>query len=445
MAGLFPRRTVLRGLMGGAAVGVSLPLLDCFLDGNGTALASGAPLPVRFGAWFWGLGVNDDRWTPKVIGANYDIGPELKPIEPYKDQISILSGFDVPLDGKSNTPHVSGGIGIRTAVASSSRDLPAPSFDVLIADHVGNRNRFRSLDVSAVRDATNSLSGRGPGNLNPSESSPMALYARIFGPDFADPNSADFKPDPVVMARKSALSAVTEERQALLQRVGMRDRERLDQYFTSLRQTEQQLAIQLEKPAPLEACKIPARGDDSTPKSNDVEQVISNHKVMSDLLAMALACNQTRVFNLNFVSGASSLTRPGSTITHHQLTHEEAIDPTLGYQPDVTWFIQRSMEAFGYFVNALGSFKEGDGTLLDNCLVLAHSETSYAKIHSIENIPMMVAGRAGGKVKTGLHITGAGTPASRVGLTMQMLMGVPVDAWGQGSLRTNKPISELVV
>lgn len=437
------RRTLLRGVCSGAAVTMAVPLLDCFLNESGTAFASGAPLPVRFGTWFWGLGVNEERWKPTIVGPDYDLGTELKPIEPYKDRISILSDFDVPLDGKSNIPHRSGGTGIRTGVATKGGGLPATTFDVLISDQIGTKTRFRQLDISATHGSNYSLSGRGAGSLNPTESSPMNLYTRVFGPDFADPNSADFTPDPAVMVRKSALSIVGDQRKTLEQRVGARDRERLDQYFTALRQTENQLAIQLEKPAPLEACLIPGNAAEEAPPNNDIELVVKNHEVMSNLLAMALACNQTRVFNLSY--GGSGFTRSGSTISFHQLTHEEAIDPDLGYQPDVTWFIQRAMENFGSFVNTLGTFKEGDGTLLDNCLVLAHSEVNYAKIHSISGIPMMLAGRAGGKIKTGIHIPGKGTPASRVGLTMQLLMGVPVDAWGTGSLRTNKPVSELFV
>ena len=439
------RRKILRGVINGAAVNLALPYLDCFLNGSGQALAAGTPIPVRFGTWFWGLGVTEDRWKPTKLGAGYDVPYELKPIEAHKDRITVLSGFDVLLDGKPNLPHNSGGIGIRTGVAPTSAALPAPSFDVLIADQIGGQTRFRSLELSATRDATNSLSGRGLGSINPAETSPVDFYNRLFGPGFADPNSATFKADPAVMARQSVLSAVADQRKDLEARVGARDRERLDQYFTALRQTEQQLALQLEKPPPREACSIPRMPVDTTPPNNQIEHVIDNHKVMARLLAMALACDQTRVFNMNFNNGAASLTKAGSTISHHQLTHEEPIDPQLGYQPEATWFVERCMEAFGVFVDTLGSFKEGDATLLDNCLVVAHSETNFAKAHTVEGIPMMLAGRAGGKIRTGLHIDGGGTPASRVGLTLQQMMGVPVDAWGEGGMRTNKTISEIMV
>jgi hypothetical protein len=439
------RRTVLRGLFQGSAVGVAIPLLDFFLDNNGQAMASGAPIPVRFGTWFWGLGITEDRWKPTKLGRDYDVAFELKPIEPYRDKISILSGFDVLLDGKPNLPHASGGIGIRTGSAPSKPEMPAPSFDVLVADRIGSQTRFRSLEISATRDAANSLSGRGEGSLNPAETSPLAFYNRLFGSEFVDPNKADFTPSATTMARRSVLSLVADQRKALEARVGARDRERLDQYFTSLRQTEQQLALQMEKPAPLKACAIPRKPQNTTPPNNQIEHVIENHKVMARLLAMALACNQTRVFNLNFNNGASSLTKAGSTISHHQLTHEEPVDAKLGYQPESTWFVERCMEAFGTFVDTLGQFKEGDGTLLDHSLIVAHSETNFAKEHTIDGIPVMLAGTAGGKLKTGMHINGGGSPASRVGLTVQQIMGVPIDTWGTESMRTNKVISEIMV
>jgi len=145
-----------------------------------------------------------------------------------------------------------------------------------------------------------------------------------------------------------------------------------------------------------------------------------------------------------FNNGASSLTRIGSTITHHQLTHEEPLDNRLGYQPNATYFLTRISEAWVYFVSALDKVKEGDRTLLDNTLLFAHSETEFAKFHTIDNIPMMTAGSAGGRLKTGIYVDGAGSPVSRVGLTLQQVMGVSVDRWGTKSMETNKPIREIV-
>jgi len=440
------RRAALRGVLNGAAITVGVPLLDIFLDGNGTALAAtGAQVPVRFGTWFWGLGVNPNRWFPSKAGANYELKPELAPIKDLQSKINILGNFNVPLDGAPNLPHASGGPAIRTGRAlTAERGLPGESFDVTISDRIGARSRFRSLEVSAIGDPRNSLSGRGGGNLNPSEATPASLYTRIFGQGFKDPNSADFTPDPQVMARRSVLSAVTEQRQALERSVGAADKQKLDQYFTSVRQLENQLDVELTRPEPLKACVVPGTVPTALPVNGEIETVMRNHEIMTDLLVMALACDQTRVFNMMFNNGASALTRIGSTVTHHQLTHEEVLDNKLGYQPEATFFLTRIMEAWVYFVGALDKVKEGDRTLLDNTLVFAHSETEFAKFHTIDNIPMMTAGSAGGRVKTGLYVDGMGTPVSRVGLTLQQLMGVSVDRWGSKSMETNKSIGEIV-
>jgi Protein of unknown function (DUF1552) len=439
------RRAAMRGALNGAVVAVGVPLLDAFLDGNGQAMAAtGAQVPVRFGTWFWGLGVNPSRWFPSQAGANYELKPELAPIKELQGKINIFGSFNVPLDGAPNLPHASGGPAIRTGRAlTAERGLPGESFDVTIGDQIGTRTRFRSLETSASGDPRNSLSGRGGGNLNPSEVSASALYTRIFGAGFKDPNSASFTPDPLVMARRSVLSSVTEQRQALERVVGAADKQKLEQYYTSIRSLENQLDVELTKPEPLQSCLVPKSVAD-LPVNAEIEHVILNHKLMSDLLVMALACDQTRVFNMMFNNGASSLTRIGSTITHHQLTHEEVLDNRLGYQPEATYFLTKIMEAWAGFVGALDSIKEGDRTLLDNTLVFAHSETEFAKFHTIDNIPMMTAGSAGGRLKTGIYVDGAGTPVSRVGLTLQQVMGVPLDRWGTKSMETNKAIGEIV-
>ena len=141
----------------------------------------------------------------------------------------------------------------------------------------------------------------------------------------------------------------------------------------------------------------------------------------------------------------SDIRRAGSTISHHQLTHEEVLDNRLGYQPNATYFLMRIMDSWKYFVGALDKIKEGDRTLLDNTLVFAHSETEFAKFHTIDNIPMMTAGSGGGRIKTGIYVDGNQTPVSRVGLTLQQAMGVAVDKWGSKSMATNKTMGGSVM
>jgi hypothetical protein len=175
-----------------------------------------------------------------------------------------------------------------------------------------------------------------------------------------------------------------------------------------------------------------------------MENVMENHKLMAGLLARALQCNQTKVFNVLFSDTASNLRRPGSSSTHHTLTHEEPVDPELGHQREVAWFAERSMLAWKDFLDAVDAIPEGDGTLLDNCLVLAHSDCSIAKSHAVEGIPAMVAGNAGGRVRTGFHMAGNSDPVSRLGLTVQQAMGLQVERWGTLNMQTNRTITELL-
>ena len=442
----FTRRTALRGMLGGGFVSVGLPFLDCFLDVNGTAVAAtGGRLPIRFGTWFWGCGLTPGRWIPTKTGVGYDMPPELKPLEAFKDRLTICSGFKANTNGKGAVPHFTGTVCITTGGAPKGQGMvDFPSFDTTIADTIGADTRFRSLEVTATGNPRDSNSLRSSAVINAAEPSPAAFYARLFGADFKDPNNANFVPDPKVMIRKSALSAIKDQRDTLMKEVGASDRTRLDQYFTSIRQLEQQLAIQLEKPAPLEACKMPGQPP-ATKTGTQVDDAIANHKLLAQLVAQALACNQTKVFNMVFADALSSLRKAGSSVTHHQLTHEEPIDAKTGCQPEATFFVERIVEGLQTMLVALDGVKEGDGTLLDRTLLFAHSECSFAKIHSLESIPMFIAGGAGGKIKTGQHIAGNGDPVTRVGLTVQQIMGVPMSSWGAGSMHTSANVSELMV
>jgi len=443
------RGVMLRGALGGASVAVGIPILDAFLDTNGTAFAAtvgGGRLPVRFGTWFWGCGMIPERWVPQKAGADYDLPPQLAPIKAVQQHVCVLSGFDVMLDGKANLPHISGNTAVRTGESAEAwQGIKAPTFDVLISDAIGSGSYFRALDLSLDGNPQTSYSYRNGSSLNASVPSPLELYEKVFGSDFHDPNNADFKPDPKFMVRKSVLSGVGEQRRALLAKVGAADRARLDQYFTSVREMEDKLALQLQKPPPAQAClrpdaPVPVRGD-----ITDIDVRKANHKLMTRLLGMALACNQTRVFNMNFDTAAAELRRAGDTTGYHQSTHEELVDRTLGYQPTVDKFALGSMEAWADFVQTLSEIPEGAGTLLDNMLVLAHSEVSLAKNHDVSGIPVMLAGRAGGRVKPGLHVKGSGEPVSRIGLTAQQVMGVPVDTWGAGAMRSNRAVDEILV
>jgi hypothetical protein len=440
------KRSLLKGIIGGGVVTVGLPFLDCFLDGNGVALASGAPMPSRFATWLWGCGVNNARWTPDRVGSDFDFKDELRPVEAFKEKITVFSGFNCVLNGRPNLPHTSGIMGTLTGSAprAGGGATALPTIDTLVSGAIGGSSRFRSIEVACTGQPNVSYSMAAGSTINPSEVDPVALYTRIFGPEFADPNAATFRPDPTVMTRQSVLSAVAEQRNELMQSVGAADRARLDQYFTSVRQMEQQLGHMLEPPPPAAACVVP-RAPSPIALGPTWEAAERAHDKLTDLLVMAMACNQTRVVNVVLSNLGSNLRRADEAVSLHELTHEEPVDATLGYQPKATFFLEKSMETLATFFAKLDAVREGDRTLLDNSLVLATTESNFAKLHSIDSLPMIVGGSAGGKWRSGQHITGRGDPTSRVGLTMQQVLGVSVDAWGEDAMRTSNPISDVIV
>lgn len=438
----FTRRMCLRGAFNGAAVYVALPFLDCFLDGHGTALATdGASLPAVFGTWFQPLGFNPGRWLPDTVGRNYESKVELKPLDRFKGRMNLISGAKYFLDGRPLETHVTG-LQIATTGAIPAGVTSAPSIDNIVADAIGAKTRFRSIEIALDGSRESVSRAAGSAKNNPAEPSPAALYARIFGPEFKDPNAADFKADLAVMVRKSVLSYVTDSRKSFLSGLGASDRARLDQYFTSVRQIEQQLDLELQRPAPLGACSVPAAPAEAG-EGTTVEQVERNNALFGTLLAHAIACDQTRVFNV--FTGSQGLRKAGSTETWHGWTHEEPIDAKLGYQPQVAWFVEWANRTFAQFLAQLEGVREGAGTVLDRVVILWQTDHGIARSHTMDNVPIITVGNAGGRLATGLHVSIPGDPTTRVGLTIQQALGVPVSSWGALSNQTAKTLTAILV
>ena len=441
----FNRRRFLRGTLGGAAVGVGLPLLDLFLNDSGTALADGRPIPLRFGTWSWGLGMSESIFVPKRTGANFDLPEEIAALAPVQEHINLYTNFHVFKDDAPNLCHHSGWVVLRSGTAPMTlANKPGETIDVAVAKKLGNATRFRSLSATATGDVRDSFSYEGGNSVNAPEWSPLRFYERLFGEGFQDPNAETFTPDPRVLVRKSALSVVREDAKRLERELGADDRARLDQYFTGIRDLERRFDLQLTRPDPREACVVLDAPPD-LPTGLDADLVSKRHRLMTELMLMAVACDQTRVFNMFYASAFSATTKPGYDKPHHTATHEEAVDPALGYQPNTSWYTRRAMEEWAWYVQALANFREGDGSLLDHSFIYATTDQSFAKIHGIEGIPMFSAGNAFGRVRTGLHIDGAGTPGCRLGYTAQRLMGLDIDSWGTKSNNTSAEIGEILV
>jgi hypothetical protein len=445
----FNRRSMMRGMLGGAGVAVGIPMLDCFLDNHGKAFADGAKLPTRFGTYFWGLGLTPiatggSRWVPTKVGADYEITPELESLRKLRDKVSVFSGFRVHLDGKPNLQHWTGQAAVLSGLAPDKiGTFNAPTFDTAMVDQIGGGTRFKSLELTPFGNPKLSYSTRNGQSFNTPEATPIALYTRIFGEGFRDPNDPNWAPDPSIMLRQSVLSSVTEQRKALMADAGAADRVKLDQYFTSVRQMENQLAVESQRPGRAESCVVPTAPGELK-RSGQIDVVNANNKLMANLMAMALACNQTKIFNVVHTSATSEAYLPGDTAIYHLHTHDEPVDPRLGYQQISSKLAELAFRGYGDFLTALDGIKEGDGTLLDNCLVMGFSDTGYAKIHSTDNIPMFLGGGAGGRHKGGQHVVGNGDPVSRVALTAQQLAGMKVGEFGVGGMKTAKTITEVV-
>ena len=427
-------------MLGGTAISVGLPLLDCFLDSSGEALADGAPLPKCFASWFQGLGFAPGYWEPETIGPGYDFGLQLKTLSPLKDKINIFSGLKVFLDEHPSEAHLPG----PQAVLQGGVAAPQlPSLDQIIADKIGNHTRYRSLEVSCD-GSQESFSRRSATAINPSQPSPITLYKDLFGADFKNPNTDNFAAVPMDMARKSVLSAITDKRETLMSQVGAADRARLDDYFTSLRAMENKLQVQLEKSLPMEACTVPRITDFEVQPGMLIDEAREANRLFAGLLAYAMSCGHTNVASVNFGGASSNLRQAGSPQTFHTITHNEVIDSDLGYQKEAAWFRNQVVESLLEFVKAFESIKEGKGTLLDRAIIMYATDGGDARLHTVENIPLMTIGSGGGALKTGMHVAAQGDGVTRAGLTVMQALGVPAGSWGIESNTTTRAFTEVL-
>lgn len=439
------RRFLLRGTCQGALAVMGLPFLDCFLNSKGEALAAtGRPLPTRFNTFFFPLGLTKKLWVPKIAGKNYDMTTQLKPLESFRAKLNVFSGLRVPLDDNPNFQHWSGLAAAATGISPTKIwEFDSKTIDQQVADAISHGTRFKSVSAAAGGDPKQSYSSLGAANTLPAEPTPLALYTRLFGPGFQDPTKADWKPDPQVMIQQSVLSVVADNRKRVMQNLGAADRARMDQYFTSVREAELQMAAELQRPEIQAKVTIPSAPAEMV-CNNSLLNLRKSTPLMARLGALALATDQTRVFNLSLSESSSGLFVPGIPSTYHQTTHEELIDPVLGYQPRVAQFNVDVMELFAMLLTELDAISEGDGTILDHSLVFAFTESSDARVHDTNGLPIFVAGSARGRMKTGYHVAGDGSPVSRVGLTLLNAMGVSQDVWGQGSMEVRQPYTDLL-
>jgi hypothetical protein len=452
------RRQLLGGSLAGVAVRVGLPALEVMLNQHGTAHAQGTPLPKRLVLFFWGngRGIEAARWTPMATGAGWAPSPQLAPLGEVKDYVNVVSGFDSKLTRSSRGHHngcvtmLSGGdYQEQPANGSPFRSTFAlPSIDQVAAKELGKSTLFRSVEIGissrVIRGEGSTLafvSHNGPDSGNPPELSPAALYGRLFAKvQPASGPATDQLAQVTLELRKSVLDAVLEDLRGLEARVGTRDRERLQQHAQNVREIEKRLAAPALAPS---ACAKPMAPTDPAGASGR-EPLEERMQAMSRLLAMAFSCDLTRVASFLFSGsvGSTVFWQVGATQGHHQLSHEGSATQTV-IDASTTF----TMKQLAVLLQALKATPEGAGNLLDQSAVMATSDCSNGTSHSTRDMPIVLAGRAGGALRyPGVHhraVAGSDNNTSRVLFSLLKGVGVPLTEVGAGGGRVTAGLPEI--
>lgn len=436
------RRTLLRGLLGGAAVTLGLPPLELFMNTSGTAYAEDKTdgFPKRFGLFFWGNGCLPEKWNPAQTGSAFELSPLLEPLAAHKARLSVVSGMRVNVPNVE--PHFATAAGILSGrpliKTSQNYTFAGPSIDQVFATALGQDTRFASLEFGAK--ANDGLSFNGPNSRNPPETDPFAFFTRVFGGSFSLPGSEP-KLDPTIALRRSVLDALMGQIKGLQAKVGAADKQRLEQHYDGVRTLEKRLAKLEEDPPSLAACAMPPTPLADYPDLEGRPQLAEKNKALADIAAMALACDQTRVFSNFFTHPVNNVLFPGATAGHHQLTHDEP-----GEQPEVFAITRQCVDAFAYQLDALSKVQEGAGTLLDHMVVLGTSDVALGKTHSPEDFPIALVGSCGGALKTGVHYRSSSSESvSKVLLSLSRAMGLDMASFGADEGETTDSLSAIEV
>jgi hypothetical protein len=433
------RRTFLRGALGGAAASIVLPPLHAMFKDSGEAYADGSVV-TRFGVWFWGNGVRPDRWIPAATGADFPMSEELAPLEAVRPWLHVCTGMEV----KTGThPHHSGMAAILTGAlyhqVGTTRDtivstFEYPSVDQVAAAHFDGQTPFRSLELAVTQHTGTDegtsfehVSHNGPNNINAEERSPAALFQRLFGSP----------PEPQVdAARKSVLDLVSAQTTSVRQRLGAHDRARLDQHLDSIRTIEQRLR------QPAAECVVPPTPADPPPNEGR-QPIAENNTLLSDLMAMALACDMTRSFSIMFSQAGSGVVmwQVGATDGLHYTCHTEGLPQNI-----VHGAVVFTMEQLGYFLGKLATTEEGAGYVLDNCSILCTSELSQQNpAHDNTEFPILIAGKGSGRLPGNLHYrSGSKRNISCAVLTALRGAGLPMEGFGYGPGAVTEGIPGLI-
>jgi hypothetical protein len=435
---LIPRRTFLKGL----GTAMAIPLLEGMLPTTAMALAPKSRT-VRMAFLFVPNGVNMADWTPTTEGAGFALPYILEPLQNVRSSISVLSGLtqknafalgDGPGDHARSAAAWLTGVHPRK---TSGADIRAGiSADQVAAQRLGKLTPFPSLELGCERGAqagncdsgyscaySSSISWRGESTPVAKEVNPRLVFERLFGNGNAD--EATESQELRNRYKRSILDFVLEDASDLRGRLGNRDRQKLDEYLTSVREIEERLArfdkanVQIEG-----GVRLPA----GVPK--DYEEHL---RLMADMLVLAFQTDLTRISTFMFANEGSnrSYRMIGVSEGHHDVSHHGRDAEKLKKKREIDRFHSRQL---AYLLERMQAVKEPEGTLLDNSLVVYGGGISDGDRHNHDDLPILLAGRGGGKVPAGKHIRYPnGTPMNNLFLSMLDRMGVPAETLGDST------------
>ena len=403
------RRTVLRG----AGAMLSLPLLDAMIPAATALAQTPAAGKPRFVRCFVPHGMAPGYWVPEAVGALPESLPyNWKPLEPFRKQTVILSGLHSrsaePPPGVTGADHwvAAAFLCAEKPKKTTGADVRAgATIDQLIAQKIGQENLMPSMQL-AVEDPgasssncgegysctyTNTISWATPSSPLPMELNPQVVFERMFGDgSTADQRSTRRKRD------RSILDSLTDSLTRLRGQVSASDRQRLDDYQTNVREIERRLQI---------AMKASAVAPESMPVPVGVPQTFDEHiKLQFDLLALAFQADITRVGTLLFARDLTGRTYPESeapTAGFHGVSHHGEDPRRIAELAKINVY---HVKMIAHLVDRLAKTQDGDGTLLDQSLVLYGSNMGNSNQHVHYDVPHVLVGGANGKLKGGRHL-----------------------------------------
>ena len=432
------RRTRLRGT--GAAL--ALPWLEAMDLSSARAGLRDDGSPVRMAMLFMPNGVHPDMWTPKTEGRDFDLSPTLEPLGDLKDEVLVLTNLwnQGSKAGEGHYVKTSGFLTCTTVKKTLGVDLNCngTSMDQVAARRAGSHTPLASLElgtepvrtgvdgnVGYTRVYGSHIAWRGPTSPLAREINPRLVFERLFRA--SQPQSDAVAQDRLLLDR------VLADAKHLRGRLGASDQQRIDEYLEAVRSLEQRLE-RASRPEQSE-WKLRAPLDESAEPPTETPQAHAEHvRLMMDMIVMAFQTDTTRICSFMFgnaVSNKNFSFLDGVNGSHHSFSHHERKEEKMRqYQLINRWHVAQ----YAYLLGRLRDIREGERSLLDNSMVMFGSGLRDGNRHSPHNLPIVLGGRAGGRLDTGQHLVySEDSPLANLYVSMLDAFGTPVDRFADST------------